>query len=421
KMMHTLRKMADEGRTIMLITHATDNIVQTDHVAFISQGRLVYFGPSQEALDFFEVEEFADIYEKIQGSGEAWREVYEEKKPEKYHQYVETRLENAKALPQFELPKIRYGINDFFRQMTILTQRSFKVLTSAPVTLVLMLLLLPLTGTLQLIIGSKDILTGNLSIIADPVAAAQTMVEAYTPFAAMNTFIFVMGLEAVLTGLFVPSNDFVKERSVFLRERMVNLRVLPYLLSKVVVYSLFVFIQVVLYLLILSIGIDLPSEGLYLPGVIELFVTLYLTMMAGITFGFIVSAVSQSTEMAIYMLTFLLFFQFFFSGAVFDLRENSFEPMSYMTTTRWSLTALGITVDMPEIVESTILCSDIPVNPLNPAGDTETICSNYPEATDAMMLDYSNDMLVKSWGVLFGMSILFVAITGVILDRTKEY
>jgi hypothetical protein len=61
------------------------------------------------------------------------------------------------------------------------------------------------------------------------------------------------------------------------------------------------------------------------------------------------------------------------------------------------------------------------VNPLNPAGDTETICSNYPEATDAMMLDYSNDMLVKSWGVLFGMSILFVAITGVILDRTKEY
>jgi hypothetical protein len=34
-----------------------------------------------------------------------------------------------------------------------------------------------------------------------------------------------MGLEAVLTGLFVPSNDLVKERTVYLRERMVNLRV----------------------------------------------------------------------------------------------------------------------------------------------------------------------------------------------------
>lgn len=403
----------------MLITHATDNIVQTDHVAFISQGRLVYFGPSQEALEFFEVEEFADIYEKIQGRGETWREVYEEKNPDLFKQYVQTRLENAKALPQFELPKIRFTPGDFLRQMWILTQRSFKVLTSAPVTLILMLLLLPLTGTLQLIIGSNDILTGNLAILADPVGAAETMKEAYIPFAGMNTFIFVMGLEAVLTGLFVPSNDFVKERSVFLRERMVNLRVLPYLFSKVLVYSLFVVIQVTLYLLILSLGIKLPEQGLYFPGTVELFITLFLTMMAGITFGFIISAISKSTEMAIYILTFMLFFQFFFSGTVFDLRENAFEPMSYMTTTRWSLTALGITVDLPEIVESTILCSEVPVNPMDPAGETETVCANFPEATDALMLDYSDAMLVNSWGMLVGMSVLFILITGVILNRTR--
>ena len=37
----------------------------------------------------------------------------------------------------------------------------------------------------------------------------------------------------MLTGLFVPSNDLVKERSIYLRERMVNLRVLPYLFNKV--------------------------------------------------------------------------------------------------------------------------------------------------------------------------------------------
>ncbi|MCB2180034.1 FHA domain-containing protein [bacterium] len=421
KMMHTLRKMADEGRTIMLITHATDNIVQTDHVAFVSQGRLVYFGPSQDALDFFEVEEFADIYEKIQGHGENWREVYEEKEPKYYQQYVKTRLENAKALPQYELPKVRFGLQDFFRQTMILTQRSFKVLTSAPVTLMLMLALLPLTGTLQLIVGAQDILTGNLSILADPVAAAATMQEAYTPFPGLNTFIFVMGLEAVLTGLFVPSNDFVKERSVFLRERMVNLRVMPYLFSKVMVYSSFAVVQVVLYLLIVSIGIDLPKTGLYFPGTVELFITLFLTMMAGITFGFIISAVSKSTEMAIYILTFMLFFQFFFSGTVFDLRGDTFEPMSYMTTTRWSLTALGITVDLPEIVESTILCSEVPVNPMNPASGTEVVCANFPEATEAMMLDYSDGMLVTSWGVLVGMSLLFTLLTGIILNRTRVY
>ncbi len=419
KMMHTLRRMADEGRTVLLITHATDNIVQTDHVAFISQGRLVFFGPSQEALDFFEVEDFADIYEKIERSGEAWRQVFEHDKPKAFQNYVQARKANALAMPKRELPKIKFGLGDLIRQFIVLIQRSISVLFSDPITLALMLLLLPLTGTLQLIIGSKEILTGNLSILADPVAAAKTLVENYAPFARTNTFVFVMGLEAVLTGLFVPSNDLVKERSIYLRERMVNLKVLPYLLSKAAIYSIFVVIQVVLYLLILSLGVNFPAHGLYFNGTLELFITLFLTMMAGITFGFIISAVSRNTEMAIYILTMMLFFQFFFAGTVFDLRGNAFEPMSYFTTTRWSLTALGVTIDMPKIVASTILCSDVPENPLDPNSATKTVCQNYSDAKDDLMLDYSDAMLLKSWGVLAGMSVLFLIMTGVLLERTK--
>jgi ABC transport system ATP-binding/permease protein len=421
KMMHTLRRMADEGRTVMLITHATDNIVQTDHVAFISQGRLVFFGPSQEALDFFGVEDFADIYEKIERSGEQWRQVFEHDKPEAFQNYVQARKATALVLPKRELPKIRFGLGDLIRQFIVLTQRSISVLFSDPITLALMLLLLPITGTLQLIIGSKEILTGNPAILADPVAAAKTLVENYAPFARTNTFVFVMGLEAVLTGLFVPSNDLVKERSIYLRERMVNLKVLPYLLNKAAIYSVFVVIQVALYLLILSLGVNFPAHGLYLNGTLELFITLFLTMMAGITFGFIISAVSRNTEMAIYILTMMLFFQFFFAGTVFDLRGNAFEPMSYFTTTRWSLTALGVTIDMPKIVESTILCSDVPENPLDPNSATKTVCQNYSDAKDDLMLNYDDDMLLNSWGVLLGMSILFLIVTGILLERTNAY
>ena len=103
-------------------------------------------------------------------------------------------------MPKTELPKIRFGLLDLIRQFIVLVQRSLSVLFSDPVTLMLMLLLLPLTGTLQLVIGSKEVLTGNLSILADPVAAAKTLVENYAPYAKTNTFVFVMGLEAVLTG-----------------------------------------------------------------------------------------------------------------------------------------------------------------------------------------------------------------------------
>jgi len=420
KMMHTLRRMADEGRTVVLVTHATDNIVQTDHVAFLSQGKLIFFGPSQKALDFFEVDDFADIYEKIERSAETWGKVYQETKPENYKRYVLSRKASAKAEPKKPLSAPRFGIIDIIRQFIVLTQRSLSVLFSDPITLMLMLLLLPLTGTLQLVIGSKEILTGNLSILADPVAAAKTLVENYAPYAKTNTFVFVMGLEAVLTGLFVPSNDLVKERSIYLRERLVNLRVFPYLMSKALIYSIFVILQVTLYLLILSLGVNFPAQGLYLPGILEIFITLFLTMMAGITFGLIISAVSRSTEMAIYLLTMMLFFQFFFAGTVFDLRGNNFEPMSYFSTTRWSLTALGVSIDMPKIVESTILCSDVPVNPLNPNSDTKKVCQNYPDAKNDILINYNKDLLLKSWAVLIGMSFLFLTITGGLLNRLKS-
>jgi ABC transport system ATP-binding/permease protein len=405
---------------VILITHATSNIVQADHVAFLSQGRLIFFGPSQEALDFFEVDDFADIYEKIDGKGEEWRSVFQHQKPADYQKYVQRRQATSKAVPKREISKTRVGLFDFIRQFVVLTQRALSVLFSDPVTLLLMLLLLPLTGTLQLIIGSKDVLTGDLSILADPVAAAETLTKNYVPYAKTNTFVFVMGLEAVLTGLFVPSNDLVKERSVYLRERMVNLKVFPYLMSKAFIYSIFVVIQVLLYLLILSFGIDFPKQGLYFPGVLEIFITLFLTMMAGITFGLIISAVSRSTEMAIYLLTMLLFFQFFFAGTVFDLRGNTFEPMSYFSTTRWSLTALGVTIDMPRLVESTILCSDVPSNPLDPNSATETVCENYKDATEDLLINYDRNLLLTSWMVLIGMSVLFLTITGILLARTKS-
>ena len=420
KMMHTLRRMADEGRTVVLVTHATNNIIQTDHVAFLSEGKLVYFGPSEDTLNFFGVEEFADIYERIDNRGAEWRTVFEEKKPEQHKKYVADRQKSLATTPRRKLPRNDFGIIDYFRQLLVLTQRSLSVLASDPITLFLMLLLFPVTATLQLVIAKPDILTGNLAILADPVAAAKTMLESYTPFPHTNTFVFVMGLEAVLTGLFVPSNDLVKERSIFLRERMVNLKVLPYLLSKALLYSAFAVVQVLLYLIIISFGVKIPERGLYFNGYIELFITLYLTMMAGISFGLIISAVSKSTEMAIYILTMLLFFQFFFAGAVFDLRGNRFEPMSYLSTTRWSLTALGVTIEMDKIADSTILCNDVPENLLDPNSALKTVCFHYPDAKDDLRLNYDDGQLLMSWAVLIGMTILFLGVTWVLLLRADS-
>src|SRR5207302_10707597 len=69
KMMALLRRLADQGRTVILVTHATNNINACDYVCFLTQGgRLAYFGPPNEAKTFFEKTDFAEIYSALEPS-----------------------------------------------------------------------------------------------------------------------------------------------------------------------------------------------------------------------------------------------------------------------------------------------------------------------------------------------------------------
>ena len=53
-MMHLLRQLADQGRTIMLITHATKNVTLCDLGDFPRKGgNLAYYGPPERGMDVF--------------------------------------------------------------------------------------------------------------------------------------------------------------------------------------------------------------------------------------------------------------------------------------------------------------------------------------------------------------------------------
>jgi ABC-type multidrug transport system ATPase subunit len=68
-MMYTLRYLADSGRTVVLVTHATANIMQCDLVVFMADGRVVFYGPPRRRCEMFKVTsgDFADIYTKLDG------------------------------------------------------------------------------------------------------------------------------------------------------------------------------------------------------------------------------------------------------------------------------------------------------------------------------------------------------------------
>src|SRR6266849_1632980 len=71
KMMYLLRKLADKGHTIVLVTHATNNINTCDYICFLTQGgRLAYFGPPDEAKSYFGKSDFAEIYLSLEPTEE---------------------------------------------------------------------------------------------------------------------------------------------------------------------------------------------------------------------------------------------------------------------------------------------------------------------------------------------------------------
>src|SRR5205823_2742591 len=65
RMMRLFRSLADEGRSIVCITHNVDNVGQCHLALVLARGKLVYYGPPPEAPPYFGVHRISDIYDRL--------------------------------------------------------------------------------------------------------------------------------------------------------------------------------------------------------------------------------------------------------------------------------------------------------------------------------------------------------------------
>ena len=360
KMMHTLRRLADGGRTIVLVTHATANIVQCDHVCFLSQGRLVYFGPPEEALDYFGVTsgDFADIYAQLDDpdpavarqKAAAGEESF--KRSSYYQRYVDDR---QRAIPQIqqkaaaEIESRKGPKVSVIRQFFVLTRRYLDLVLRDRLLLSVLMVVMPVIGALVLLVSGDNWLVGNLEpYIMDQLAGELADGETSATYAVVGnsqTLLFIMALASVLLGLFASVYEIVKERSVYQRERMVTLRIVPYIFSKVVVLGLFALVQCLLLMLVINVRVDYPTEGIFLPAPVEMYVTLVLGTLAAILMGLLISTLVPNANTVIYIVFLVLFFQMIFAGVLFDLPGIT-NQFSNLTLTRWSMEGLGTSANM---------------------------------------------------------------------------
>lgn len=359
KMMYTLRHLADAGRTVVLVTHATANITQCDHVCFLAQGRLVYYGPPEEALSFFGVtsEDFADIYEKLdapdseaeQEKALEWAQRYAQSSQQR--RFVSLRQQKVTDVKKAaaESPEQRGPRVNPFKQFWILSQRYLALVLRDRLLLTVLAVIMPLIGVLILGMADAQALIGHseaeiAELLAADLAAGETTAR-YVIVDKGQRLCNMMALAAVMLGLFSAAYEIVKERSIFRRERMVTLRLMPYVVSKITILCLFAAVQCLFFLFVIAVKVKMPAAGVWLPAPVELYTTVLLATLASTSLGIFISALTPRQNTVVYIVLLLLFFQLIFAGVMFQL-PGAAGKLSPLTLTRWTNEALGASVNL---------------------------------------------------------------------------
>lgn len=311
KVMKLFRQIAESGRTVILTTHAMENVKLFDKLVVLMRGKLVFYGRPQEALVHCGAESFKDLYDKLEAPileqlkstngrvnkdqiaeqvAENWKRRFLQ--TEQYRMNVEIPLRTVSAGAKTSAPaKPRSSFGEWLRQWATLSRRYLEVLAADKFNLLILFGQAPIIALLTyLVVGAK---------------------------APRDFIFFVLALVSLWFGTSVSAREIIRERAVYKRERMVNLRLLPYVGSKIFILLLIVGLQCLLLfgtlkLLDVTNLMSFPGQMFGLPQLL----VMVLTGLVGIAIGLFISALVKTSEMATSLIPLILIPQILFSGLV---------------------------------------------------------------------------------------------------------
>lgn len=331
KIMKLFRQIAESGRTVVLTTHAMENVKLFDKIAVLMDGKLIFYGKPDDALKHFNAQNFKELFDRLEEpieqklkqngnrrlvteqTAEEWRRKFAQTK--EYEQNISKPLaEVGKVQPNEVNKKRRLGISGSIRQTLTLSRRYSEVLLQDKLNLGILLFQAPVIALLTfLVIGENQ---------------------------PRDFVYFVLSLVSIWFGTSVAAREIVRERAVYKRERMVNLGLLPYLASKIFILGLIVGLQCLLLFVPLKFFdiaglMAMPGE---LFGAAQLWIML-LTAAVGIALGLLISALVKTSEMATSLVPLILIPQILFSGLV-GVPAGLNKVVDLTMPTAWSFDAM---------------------------------------------------------------------------------
>lgn len=384
-LMATFRQLAEEGRTVLIVTHATSNIHQCHKVAFMAPGgHLVYFGPPEQAMKYFGKTDFADIYNMVKEDPQGFAERF--RASPDYQRHVGARQREIPAAADGGAGQAASRPKSVGQasQGLLLTRRYLELVLRDRSNLAILLAQAPIIGALLW-----------LTIPADTLNATDTQT-----LLGAETVVSILAIVAVWFGVSNAAREITKELPIYLRERMANLGVVPYVGSKLAVLAGLCLIQTVVLLVLVLLKAGVPdAERLVFGPLPDMFISLYLTAMAGVATGLLLSSAMANEDRAMSMTPIILVPQFILSGVMFKL-EGWREVLGWLTLTHWCSLALGGIADIAaRLAEAQ-------------AAVPEAQRVNYN-----MAYLHERSELLQYWGILLLFSVVFLILTLVNVRR----
>lgn len=336
RMMLLLRKLADSGKTVALVTHATNNVMLCDQVVFLGRGGYLCFaGPPADCGRFFGVSgDFADIYQFLEKPEPEIRLLAERCRDANQGQ-LPCISEATKTLQAGNSQRLTARLKDFMPQLKTLLSRDFKLQIRDMTSLSLNALTAPLaTAMIAVAANNRSIFDASTSLQS-------------TSYSDALRVLFVIICSTVWVGLSSSLQAIVKERPVFVRERAFNLLPEAYLSSKIVVMAGQALIQASLVATSVRILFHAPQGVNH--WALSVGAIAFVTLFAIGSQALMVSSLARNNQQASSIAPLLLIPQLVFGGVLFLLKDGSRNIYPFITS-RWSMRALGSVTEITGLI-----------------------------------------------------------------------
>ncbi len=294
----SLRDLAQEGTTIIMVTHKPEDLNYVDEVVFLGvKGHLVYKGHPDHITSYFGVDNIIEVYSKMSDLDEVKK---------KY----QAPSENAIS---FDLnPKISKNQPDSgLQQLYWLAKRYLNIKVND-------------FGNLLLLLLQPVIIGGLVSLVFSEFRIG---------------VIFLTAISAIWFGVSNSAKEIVGELPIYKRERMFNLNINTYIFSKIIVLALIAFVQVVIFTFIIHYNFKINAIAEFPETYLRPFwgsvAFLFFISCSATLIGLFLSSYFSNTEKVMTVVPITLMPQIMLAGVMTKLDTGLIEILSFFTLGRW--------------------------------------------------------------------------------------